>query len=177
MKSENEAWILFDNLSENSMQHASTSRRTPVPKAPKTESLFEASTPFDVTAKVDTLSRKIDQLMAADLVHTSSSNIFPQHEPCSFYSSTTHHVRDCPTNGQFSDLSTKQVNATFSRSGNDPYSNSYNPGWRNHLNLAWRAQDNGNFAPQFNGPHNQAYSQSNNQFFQPPPITHPPHPQ
>jgi len=48
MKSENEAWILFDNLSENSMQHAFTSSRTPVPKAPKTESLSEASTPFDV---------------------------------------------------------------------------------------------------------------------------------
>jgi len=136
-----------------------------LPKAPKTESLFKASTPFNVTAKVDALSRKIDQLMAAGFVHTSSSNIFPQHEPCSFWSSTAHHVRDCPTNGQFSNLSTKQVNATFSRPRNDPYSNSYNPGWRNHPNLAWQAQGNGNFAPQFNGPHNQAYSQSNNQFF------------
>jgi len=65
MKSENEAWILFDNLSENSMQHASsTSRRTPAPKAPKIENIFEASTPFDVTTKVDALSQKIDQLMA-----------------------------------------------------------------------------------------------------------------
>jgi hypothetical protein len=54
-KSENKAWILFDNLSENSVQHASTSCRTPAPKAPKTESIFEASTPFDVAAKVDAL--------------------------------------------------------------------------------------------------------------------------
>jgi len=106
MKNENEAWILFDNLSENYVQHVSSSCRTPAPKAPKTESLFEASTPFGVTAKVDALSRKIDQLMAASFVHTSSSNVFPQHEPCSFCSGTAHHVRDCPTIGQFSDLST-----------------------------------------------------------------------
>jgi hypothetical protein len=55
IKSENKAWILFDNLSENSMQHASTSGRTPSPKAPKTESLIEPSTPFEVTSKVDAL--------------------------------------------------------------------------------------------------------------------------
>jgi hypothetical protein len=177
MKSKNEAWILFDNLSENSMQHASTSRRTPAPKAPKTESLFEASIPFDVTTKVEALSRKIDQLMAAGFVHTSSSNIFPQHEPCSFCSSTTHHVSDCPSNGQFSDISTEQVNATFSRPGNDPYSNSYNPGWRNHPNFSWRAPGNENFSQQFNGPHHQVYPQSNNQFFQPPSDSCPPHQQ
>jgi len=100
LKSENEAWILFDNLSENSMQHASsTSCRTPAPKAPKTENLFEASTPFDVTTKVDALSRKIDQLMAAGFAPTSSSHIPPRHEPCSFCSSAAHHVKDCPTAG------------------------------------------------------------------------------
>jgi len=83
MKRENEAWILFDNLSENYVQHASTSHRTPTPKASKTESLFKASTPFDVTAKVDALSHKIDQLMAVGFVPTSSSHMSTQHEPCS----------------------------------------------------------------------------------------------
>jgi hypothetical protein len=97
-KSENEAWILFDNLSENSIQHASsTSCRTPAPKAPKIENLFEASTPFDVTTKVDALSRKIDQLLAAGFAPTSFSHIPPRHEPCSFCSSAAHHVKDCPT--------------------------------------------------------------------------------
>jgi hypothetical protein len=145
MKSENEAWILFDNLNENSMQHASTSRRTP---APKIENLFEASTQFDVTTKVDALSKKIDQLMAAGFVLTSSSHISIQHEPCSFCSSTAHHVRDCPTIVQFSELSTEQANATFSRLGNDPYSNSYNPRCRNHPNFSWRAQATENSMPQ-----------------------------
>jgi hypothetical protein len=53
---------MFDNLSQNSVQHASTSRRTHASKALKAESLFEASNPFDVTTMVDALSRKIDQL-------------------------------------------------------------------------------------------------------------------
>jgi hypothetical protein len=68
MKSESEAWTLFDNLSKNFVQHASTSCRTPTSKALKTESLFEASTPLDVTTKVDALSQKIDQLMVAVLL-------------------------------------------------------------------------------------------------------------
>jgi hypothetical protein len=71
----------------------------------------------------------------------------------------------------------EQMNATFSRPRNDPHSNSYNPGWRNHPNFSWQAQANGNFAPQFNGLHNQAHSQSNTQFFQPPFNPRPPHQQ
>jgi len=86
-------------------------------------------------------------------------------------------VRDCPTIGQFSELSTEQANATFSRLGNDPYSNFYNLGWRNHPNFLWRAQANGNVAPQFNGLHNHAYPQSNNQFFHLPSNLHLPHQQ
>jgi hypothetical protein len=167
MKSENEAWILFDNLSENSVQHASTSRRTPTPKASKTENIFEASTPFDVTTKVDALSRKINQLMAAGFAPTSSSHISPQQEPCSFCSSTMHHVRDCPAVGQFSELSTKQANVAFARPGNDPYSNTYNPVWRNHPNFSWRAQASDNPVPQYS---NQAFRPPSN-------IYRPPHQQ
>jgi len=137
MKNENEVWILFDNLSENFVQHASTSRRTLAPKSLKTENHFEASTPFDVTTKVDALSRKINQLMATGFVPTSSSHISTQHEPCSFCFSPAHHVRDCPTIGELFEFSIEQANATFSRPGNDPYSNSYNPRWRNHPNFAW----------------------------------------
>jgi hypothetical protein len=99
IKSENEARTLFDNLIKNSVQHASTSRRTPASKAQKTKNLFEASTPLDVTTKVDALSQKIDQLMAIGFVPTLSSYISTLHEPCSFCSSSSHHVRDCPTIG------------------------------------------------------------------------------
>jgi hypothetical protein len=43
LKNKNEAWTLFENLSENSIQHASSSHRMPTLRAPKTEGLFEVS--------------------------------------------------------------------------------------------------------------------------------------
>jgi hypothetical protein len=43
MKSEDEAWTLFENLSYNSAYHAS--HRRPAPKASKTEGLFEIGKP------------------------------------------------------------------------------------------------------------------------------------
>jgi hypothetical protein len=46
--------------------------------APKTEGLFEVSNQVDVTTKVDTFSRKIDQLMAAGFAPTTTPPI--QHE-------------------------------------------------------------------------------------------------
>jgi hypothetical protein len=58
----------------------------------------------------------------------------------------------------------EQVNATFSRPGNDPYSNSYNLGWKNHPNFSWRAQATGNPGPSL-GLHNQAHPLPPNQFY------------
>jgi hypothetical protein len=82
-------------------------------------------------------------------------HIHTQHEPCSFYSNTMHHVHDCPNTGNFSHVSHEQVNATFSRPGNDPFSNTYNLWWRNHPNFSWKAQASGNSVL---GMHNQAQS-------------------
>jgi hypothetical protein len=48
-----------------------------------------------------------------------------------------------------------EVNAAFSRSGNDLYSNTYNLVWRNHPNFSWEDQALGNLAQ---GLHNQAPS-------------------
>jgi hypothetical protein len=136
MKSENDARTLFENLGENSLHRASSSRRAPAPKAQKDEGLFEASSPLDITTKVDALSRKFDQLMAADFARTTSHTPTP-HEPCSFCSSPMQNARDCPTLGQFFNITNEQVSAAFSRLGNDQYSNSYNPGWKTIL-TPWR---------------------------------------
>jgi len=161
MKSEDEAWTLFENLSNNSIQHASTRRRAPAPKAPKTEGLFEIGHSSDVvTQVVDAITRKLDQMMVASFA-PNSTHMYTQHAPCSFCSSPMHHINDCPTAGKFSDDSIEQVNAAFSHPGNDPYSNTYNPGWRNHPNFSWKAQDSSNSVP---GVHNQA--QSNKQPYQ-----------
>jgi len=63
------------------------------------------------------------------------------------------------------------MNTTFSRPGSDHFNNSYNPGLTNNSNM-WPPN-----VPQFNGLQNQEYQQSNNQFFQLPPIPHPSNPQ
>jgi hypothetical protein len=152
---------LFENLSNNSIQHASTRRRAPAPKAPKTEGLFEIGHSSDVaTQVVDAITRKLDLMMVAGFA-PNSTHMHTQHAPCSFCSSPMHHTNDYPTAGKVSDDSTEQVNAAFSHLGNDPYSNTYNPGWRNRPNFSWKAQDSSNSVP---GVHNQA--QSNRQPYQ-----------
>jgi hypothetical protein len=73
MKNEDEAWILFENLSNNSIQHASTRRRVPAPKASKTEGLFEVGHSSDIaTQVVDAIIRKFDQLMVAGFAPRSA---------------------------------------------------------------------------------------------------------
>jgi len=105
MKSEDDTWTLFDNLSNNSIQHASTRRRAPRPKAPKTEGLFQIGHSSDVATQViDAITRKLDQLMF-DGFAPNSAHMNTQHEPCSFCSSPMHHVNDCPTTGNFSYVS------------------------------------------------------------------------
>ena len=49
LKSKDEAWAMFENLSNNSRQQVSNRRRALAPKAPKTESLFEVGQPSDMT--------------------------------------------------------------------------------------------------------------------------------
>jgi hypothetical protein len=56
LKSEDDAWILFENLSENSLHHSSSGRKI----ATTTQTLYEVSQPLDLNAKVDALSRKLD---------------------------------------------------------------------------------------------------------------------
>jgi hypothetical protein len=155
LKSEDEAWVMFENLSNNSRQQVSNRRRAPVPKPPKTESLFEVRQPLDMaTQVVDAITKRLDQLMTVGFA-PNAAHISTQPKPCSFCSSTMHQVNNCPTIVNYTDASNEQVNAAFSRPGNDPYSNTYNPGWRNHPNFSWKSPNTENSAP---GPHNQAQS-------------------
>jgi hypothetical protein len=47
--------------------------------------------------------------------------ILTPHGPCSYCYSPYHHVRDCPTTGQFSNYSYEHMNRPFSRLGIDIY--------------------------------------------------------
>jgi hypothetical protein len=89
LKSEDETWAMFENLSNNSRQQASNRRREPAPKAPKMESLFEVGPPADMaTQVVDAITKKLDQLMTG--FAPNAAHISTQPEPCSFCSSTMH---------------------------------------------------------------------------------------
>ena len=92
-------------------------------------------------------------------------NIPTPHGPCSYCNSPYHHVRNCPTAGQFSNYSFEHMNRPFSRPGNDFYSDSYNPAWSNQSNFSWQAQDHGKYAPQGHELHHQLYSQFNDQSY------------
>jgi hypothetical protein len=157
LKNEDDAWILFENLAENSIHHSSFGCRALASKNQKNDTIFEVSHPLVVTTKMDALSRKLDQIMAADFVPTTSPHIPTPQEACSFCSNPSHQAKDCSIIGQFSKVPPEQVIATFSRLVKDPYSNSYNPGWRNHPNFSWRAQAPGNSGPSL-GLHNHLHS-------------------
>jgi hypothetical protein len=169
LKSEDEAWAMFENLSNNSRQQASNRWRTPAPKASKTESILKVGHSSDMTTQVvNAITKKLDQIMTIGFA-PNTAHISTQPKSCSFCSSIMHHVNDCPSAGNYTDVSHEQVNAAFSRSGNDPYSNIYNPGWRNHPNFSWKSPNAENSAP---GPHNQA--QSSRQPYQPSSTYRPP---
>jgi hypothetical protein len=105
LNSENEAWTLFENLGENSIQHASSSRWTHATKALKDEGMYAMSKPIEVTIKLDALSRKLDQLMAVGFAPTLAPPTHIQHEACAFCSHPFHYANNCPTGYQFSDTS------------------------------------------------------------------------
>jgi hypothetical protein len=107
-----------------------------------------------MATKVDDIAKKLDQIMIASFA-PNTTHMNTQLQSCSFYSSTMHYVNDCPTIGNYTDVSHEWVNAAFSRLSNDPYSNTYNPGWRNHPNCSWKSPNAENSAL---GSHNQAQS-------------------
>jgi hypothetical protein len=167
LKSEDDAWTLFENLSENSLHHSSSCRRTNA----ESQTLYEVSQPLDLNAKVDALSRKLDQLLASSFVPATASHIHTPHDACLFCSDPSHQAGNCPIVGQFSEPPVEQMNAVYSRPVSDHFNNSYNPALRNNSNM-WRPN-----VQQYNGLLNQAYQQSNHQFYQPPPNSRPPNPQ
>jgi len=63
---------LFENLGENSIQHASSNHQMHATKVSKAEGIYVVSNPLEVTIKVDALSRNLDQLMASSFVPTST---------------------------------------------------------------------------------------------------------
>jgi hypothetical protein len=89
-------------------------------------------------------------------------NFYP-HKPCSYYSDPHHSASNCPSWGQFCNLSYEQMNTNFSSPGFDSNSNFYNLDWSNHPDFSWQAQAMANCVPQFQELHHPDYPQFDNQ--------------
>ncbi|KAI5677391.1 hypothetical protein M9H77_08341 [Catharanthus roseus] len=136
-KTADEAWDLFENLSDNSQQHA-TSSRVGTSRQIGNRGMYEVSQNVDLSLKVDALSKKFDQLLALNTLPTNSPNV---QGVCAICSSPSHVIYDCPSASLFPEFVQEQVNVAqgFHRQ-NNPYSNTYNSGWRNHPNFSWKQQ-------------------------------------
>ncbi|CAN6482738.1 unnamed protein product [Victoria cruziana] len=133
LKSEDDAWLLYDMLAENSLHNTGPTllRHQQTTTGASKRGVSEIGSGSHMDQKLDTLSRKLDQLL-------SSRTTGYGHPVCTLCDGMRHVVEDCPMSS--SDISSGQVvNAAqgFSRPY-DPYSATYNPGWRNHLNFGWK---------------------------------------
>ncbi|CAN6454695.1 unnamed protein product [Victoria cruziana] len=129
MKSEDDAWVLYDTLSENSLHNTGP---TILRHQAARKGVSEIGSGTQSESKLDSLSRKMDQLL------TSRGGAGYGQPVCSLCDSIGHVTDDCPIS--IIDASSGQVvNAAqgYSRPY-DPYSSTYNPGWRNHPNFGWR---------------------------------------
>ncbi|CAN6476799.1 unnamed protein product [Victoria cruziana] len=129
MKSEDDAWVLYDTLSENSLHNTGP---TILRHQAARKGVSEIGSGTQAESKLDSLSRKMDQLL------TSRGGAGYGQPVCSLCDSIGHVTDDCPIS-RIDASSGQVVNAAqgYSRPY-DQYSSTYNPGWRNHPNFGWR---------------------------------------
>ncbi|KAI5666933.1 hypothetical protein M9H77_16786 [Catharanthus roseus] len=73
-----EVWDLFEILSDNSQQQA-TSSRIGTSRQIGNRGMYEVSQNVNLSAKVDALSKKFDQLLALNTMPTNSPNVQDSH--------------------------------------------------------------------------------------------------
>ena len=150
-KSDNEAWDLFDTLSENSQHHASSRFLKPPlsQTTPKKGGMYEVSN-LAVYQKMYEITHRLDQITTTGtLAAQTSSNPQEPTVACMICSSTEHLPTGCPSASQFPDLVQEYVHATqsYTQPGSNPFSNTYNPGWRDHPNFGWKTGQNQSSLP------------------------------
>ncbi|CAN6476089.1 unnamed protein product [Victoria cruziana] len=130
LKSEDEAWLLYDTLAENSLHNTEPTLLRHQQGTIK-KGVSEIGSGSHMDQKLDTLSKKLDQLL--------STRTTGYGQPvCTLCDGMRHTVEDCPISRVDSSAG-QAVNAAqgFSRPY-DPYSTTYNLGWRNHPNFGWK---------------------------------------
>ncbi|KAI5666646.1 hypothetical protein M9H77_16499 [Catharanthus roseus] len=74
-KTADEAWDLFENLDDNSQQHATSSPISTSRQIGNRGGMNEVSQNVDLSLKVDALSKKFDQLLSLNTLPTNSPNV------------------------------------------------------------------------------------------------------
>ncbi|CAN6446959.1 unnamed protein product [Victoria cruziana] len=135
LKSEDEVWLLYDTLAENSLHNTGPTllRHQTGTRASTTarKGISETGSGSHTDEKLDALSRKLDQLVS------SRTTGYGQHV-CALCDGSGHITDECPLSRAETSVG-QAVNAAqgFSRPY-DPYASTYNPGWRNHPNFGWQ---------------------------------------
>ncbi|GAV79103.1 hypothetical protein CFOL_v3_22568 [Cephalotus follicularis] len=128
-KNEDEAWKLFESLSENSLHHLSSRIDSSVMEIQKKGGIYEVSQFETIKAKVDILSQKLDKVLTIGTLPTQSTQTSTAHEAGALCANLTHYMSDCPLAVHYPEFIQEQAQAVqgFSGPGNDPFSNTYTP--------------------------------------------------
>ncbi|GAV73224.1 gag-asp_proteas domain-containing protein, partial [Cephalotus follicularis] len=92
-KSEDEAWQLFEALSENSLQHLSSRIESSAMGTQKKGGIYEVSQIETTNAKVDILSQKLDKVLTIGTLPTKSTQTSTAHEACALCANPTHYMK------------------------------------------------------------------------------------
>ncbi|KAI5655024.1 hypothetical protein M9H77_32211 [Catharanthus roseus] len=106
-KTADEAWDLFEILSDNSQQHTTFSR-VATSRQIGNRGMYEVSQNVDLSLKVDVLSKKFDKFLALNTLLTNSPNV---QGVCAICSSPSHVIYDCHSASLFSEFVQEEVNA------------------------------------------------------------------
>ena len=105
-KTAEEAWELFEYLSENSYLHVTSSHSGLLRQLRSNGEIYEVVHSIGLSGKVDALAKKFDQFLCVNEV----SNAPSMQEVRSIYASPMHGSIDCPCIGK-SDYVIEQVHA------------------------------------------------------------------
>ena len=129
-KNEDEAWELFNILSDNFIHHALVSRSdrvTPIIIQKKSGD-YDSIHLVDIHNKVDLLTRKLDQVLFVGRGQVPTFTPPTQQKVCYLCSNLTHYISDCLMATQYPEFIQEQIHVAqdFSRPINDLFSNTYN---------------------------------------------------
>ncbi|GAV84057.1 LOW QUALITY PROTEIN: hypothetical protein CFOL_v3_27502, partial [Cephalotus follicularis] len=91
-ESEDEAWQLFESLSENSLHHLSSRVESSTTGTQKKGGIYEVSQFETIKAKVDILSQKLDKMLTIGMLPTQSTQTSSAQEACTLCASPIHYM-------------------------------------------------------------------------------------